>query len=150
MPTKFVAGLLAGLGLGVFVGGLAAGVIASARVKGAEAEARKGWMLAPVVVYAENFAAGDVTTFDGISQRSVPEKVITTSVVKPDSAKYIVNQRVAVPVVAGEVALWTHFDISEAQLKQRTAYEACAHHVRFGVRPLTTPDQLRALVESAP
>ena len=50
---------------------------------------------------------GTVVTFDMISQRSVPEQFVTSSVVKPDSASYIVNQKVLVPLQAGDLLLWT-------------------------------------------
>ena len=52
-----------------------------------------------MVVASVDVGEGTVITFDMISQRSVPEQFVTSSVVKPDSASYVVNQKVLVPVI---------------------------------------------------
>lgn len=35
---------------------------------------------------------------------------MTSSVVKPDSVRYIVNQKLNVPVRAGDLLLWSQFE----------------------------------------
>ena len=94
--------------------GLFAGVVAWSAIKKKEADVRRGWNLVPVVVAAVDVAEGSTVTFDMISQRSVPEQFITSSVVKPDSASYIVNQKVLVPVQAGDPLLWSQFETTKA------------------------------------
>src|SRR5687768_2626899 len=94
--------------------GLMAGGFAYLSIKKKEADVRKGWNLVPVVVAAVDIPEGTVVTFDMISQRSVPEQFVTSSVVKPDSASYIVNQKVLVPLQAGDPLLWSQFETTKA------------------------------------
>src|SRR5438067_13301881 len=94
--------------------GLLAGVIAYSAIKKREADVRRGWNLVPVVVAATDLSEGSVVTFEMISQRSVPEQFVTSSVVKPDSASYVVNQKVLVPVQAGDPLLWSQFETTKA------------------------------------
>jgi pilus assembly protein CpaB len=94
--------------------GLVAGLIAWSAVKKKEADVRKGWNLVPVVVAAVDLSEGSVVTMEMVSQRSIPEQFITSSVVKPDSASYIVNQKVLVPVQAGDPLLWSQFETTRA------------------------------------
>src|SRR5207237_9958203 len=101
--------LVVALALGLF-----AGVVAYSAIKKKEADVRKGWNLVPVVVAAVDINEGSVITFDMISQRAVPEQFITSSVVKPDSASYVVNQKVLVPVQAGDPLLWSQFETTKA------------------------------------
>ena len=42
------------------------------------------------------------------------EGFVTSSVVKPDSASYVVNQKVLVPVQAGDPLLWSQFETTKA------------------------------------
>ncbi len=94
--------------------GLLAGVVAYSAIKKKEADVRRGWNLVPVVVAAADIPEGTVVTFDMISQRSVPEQFVTSSVVKPDSASYVVNQKVLVPLQAGDPLLWSQFETTKA------------------------------------
>jgi pilus assembly protein CpaB len=94
--------------------GLLSGVVAFSAIQKQMADARKGWNLTPVVVATTDIAEGTVVTFDMISQRSVPDQFITSSVVKPDSASYVVNQKVLVPVQAGDPLLWSQFETTKA------------------------------------
>ncbi len=94
--------------------GLVAGIVAYSAIKKREAEARAGWNPVMVVVAAVDISEGSVVTFDMISQRGVPEQFVTSSVVKPDSASYIVNQKVLVPVQAGDPLLWSQFETTKA------------------------------------
>jgi Flp pilus assembly protein CpaB len=74
------------------------------------ADARRGWNLVPVVVAAMDIPEDTVVTMEMISQRSIPEQFVTSSVVKPDSASYIVNQKVLVPLQQGDPLLWSQFE----------------------------------------
>jgi pilus assembly protein CpaB len=94
--------------------GLVAGLIAYSAIKRREWLATKDWELVPVVVASVDISEGSVVTFDMISQRAVPVKFVTSSVVKPDSASYIVNQKVLVPIQAGDPLLWSQFETSKA------------------------------------
>ncbi|MDX2012191.1 MAG: Flp pilus assembly protein CpaB [Myxococcaceae bacterium] len=94
--------------------GLLAGVVAWSAVTKREADVRKGWNLVPVVVAAVDLSEGTVVTMEMVSQRSIPEQFVTSSVVKPDSASYIVNQKVLVPVQAGDPLLWSQFETTRA------------------------------------
>jgi pilus assembly protein CpaB len=94
--------------------GLLAGVVAYSAIKKKEADVRRGWNLVPVVVASQDIPEGTVVTFDMISQRSVPEQFVTSSVVKPDSASYVVNQKVLVPLQAGDPLLWSQFETTKA------------------------------------
>lgn len=78
------------------------------------ADARKGWNLVPVLVAAVDLAEGTVVTFDHVSQRSVPEQFVTSSVVKPGSASYVIGQPVQVAVAAGDPLLWSQFEAARA------------------------------------
>ncbi|MBL8956786.1 MAG: Flp pilus assembly protein CpaB [Myxococcaceae bacterium] len=93
---------------------LCSGLVAYSSIKKKEADVRRGWNLVPVVVAAVDVGEGTVVTFDMISQRSVPEQFVTSSVVKPDSASYVVNQKVLVPVQAGDPLLWSQFETTKA------------------------------------
>ena len=80
-----------------FVLGVLGAIVGYSAVKKAEADARRGWNLVPVVVAAKDISESSVVTFDMISQRSIPEQFVTSSVIKPDSASYVVNQKILVP-----------------------------------------------------
>src|SRR4026207_1812879 len=94
--------------------GLFAGIVSYSAIKKKEADVRRGWNLVPGGVAAIDVSEGTVVTFDMISQRSVPEQFVTSSVVKPDSASYVVNQKVLVPVQAGDPLLWSQFETTKA------------------------------------
>src|SRR5438067_960421 len=109
--------------------GLLAGVVAYSAIKKKEADVRRGWNLIPVVVAAGDIAEGTVVTFDMISQRSVPEQFVTSSVVKPDSASYVVNQKVLVPVQAGDPLLWSQFETTRAAERLSTKIQKKARAI---------------------
>ncbi|MFZ5441791.1 MAG: Flp pilus assembly protein CpaB [Myxococcota bacterium] len=103
MPLALAAGL-ALLGFGITFSALAK----------AEADVRRGWNLVPVVVASTELSEGTVVTMEHLSQRSVPEQFVTSSVIKPDSASFVVGQRVMVAVAAGDPLLWSQFETSRA------------------------------------
>jgi pilus assembly protein CpaB len=94
--------------------GLLAGIISYSALKRREEEVRRGWNLVPVVVASVEISEGTVVTMDMISQRAIPEKFVTSSVVKPDSASYIVGQKVLVPLASGDPLLWSQFETTKA------------------------------------
>jgi pilus assembly protein CpaB len=116
--------LIVALVLGIF-----AGVIAYSAVRKKESDVRRGWNLVPVVVAAVDIGEGTVVTFDMISQRSVPEQFVTSSVVKPDSASYVVNQKVLVPVQAGDPLLWSQFETTKAAERLSTKVQKKARAI---------------------
>ena len=105
----FTAGLSLGLAITLVICCLGS-ALGYVWVKRSAANARKGWNLVPVVVAAVDITENTVVTMEMISQRSIPEQFVTASVVKPDSASYIVNQKVLVPLVAGDPLLWSQFE----------------------------------------
>lgn len=100
--------------------GLLAGVMAFLSVKKKEKEVKAGWNLVPVLVAADAVSEGTVITYDMIQQRAVPEQFVTSSVIKPDSASYIVGQKVLVALQAGDPLLWTQFETTKAAEKLST------------------------------
>jgi pilus assembly protein CpaB len=94
--------------------GVVAFLVSWSAIKKREADVRKGWNLVPVVVAAVDISEGTVVSMEMISQRSIPEQFVTSSVVKPDSASYIVNQKVLVPLQAGDPLLWSQFETTKA------------------------------------
>jgi pilus assembly protein CpaB len=95
--------------------GLIGGVVGYSFLKRREMEVRKGWNLVPVVVAAKDIPENSVVTMEMLSQRSIPEQFASSSsIVKPDSASYIVNQRILVPVLAGDMMLWSQFETTKA------------------------------------
>jgi len=107
--------LLVALVLAVF-----AGAIAFSAIKKKEADVRRGWNLVPVVVAAADIPEGTVVTLDMISQRQVPEQFVTSSVVRPESASHVVNQKVLVSLQAGDPLLWSQFETMRASERLST------------------------------
>jgi pilus assembly protein CpaB len=99
---------------------LLAGIVAYSAIKKKEADVRKGWNLVPVVVAAVDISEGTVVTMEMVSQRSIPEQFVTSSVVKPDSASYVVGQKVLVALQAGDPLLWSQFETTKASERLST------------------------------
>jgi pilus assembly protein CpaB len=108
---------------------LVAGLVAYSAIVKKQSDVRKGWNLVPVVVAAVDISEGTVVTFDMISQRPVPEQFVTSSVVKPDSASYVVNQKVLVPVQAGDPLLWSQFETTKAAERLSTKVQKKARAI---------------------
>ncbi|MGI5865295.1 MAG: Flp pilus assembly protein CpaB [Myxococcales bacterium] len=100
--------------------GVLAGAFAYTAIKRQEKEVRAGWNLVPVIVANQDIAEGTVITYEMVSQRPIPEQFVTSSVVKPDSASYIVGQKVLVPLQTGDALLWSQFETSKAAEKLST------------------------------
>jgi pilus assembly protein CpaB len=110
--SSLVTGLSIGLAIGLTISCLGSG-LGYVYVKRAAVNARKGWNLVPVVVAAVDIPADTEVTMEMISQRSIPEQFVTDSVVKPDKASLIVNQKTRVPMRADDPLLWTHFGMEK-------------------------------------
>jgi pilus assembly protein CpaB len=113
--------------------GVTAGVIAYLSIKAQERKAKAGWNLVPVVVAADAVNEGTIITYDMISQRPVPEQFVTSSVIKPDSANYIVGQKVLVPLQAGDPLLWSQFETSKASEKLSTIVQKKARAINIQI-----------------
>jgi len=66
--------------------------------------------LVPVVIAAVDIEEGTVVTMDLVQQRTMPKRYVTTSIIQPDSASYVIGQRLLVPVQKGDPLLWTQFE----------------------------------------
>jgi len=115
--SLFLGILLGGL-LGFIGGGLISGLVTWTLMTKHARELRKGWNLVPAVVASQDIPEGTVVTFDLLQQRSIPEQFVTASVVKPEGAETIVNQRLLVPVRAGDLLLWSQFEAKGSGTQQ--------------------------------
>ncbi len=114
------ARVLAGAVLGFILGAFTMNVVGQkaaepAPQKSAESQAMK---LVPVVVAAKDIPEGTAVTFDDIQQRMAPAHMVTSSVVKPESANYIVNVKLLVPVQAGDMLLWSQFEAKPSKANE--------------------------------
>lgn len=100
--------------------GLLAGLIAWSAIETKKKEVQEGWTLVPVIVANRDISEGTILDFDMISQRPIPEQFVTASVVKPESANYIVGQKVLVGIQRGDPILWSHFESTKGFEKLST------------------------------
>jgi len=117
--------------------GIVAFAVSYSAIKKREADVRKGWNLVPVVVASVDVSEGTVVTMEMISQRSIPEQFVTSSVVKPDSASYIVNQKVLVPLQAGDPLLWSQFETTKAAERLSTKVMKRARAITLEAKAVT-------------
>ncbi len=112
--SGFVNGLSIGLGIGLVVMCLltAGGY---GYVKRTASNVRRGWNLVPVITAAVDLKKDTVVTMEMITLRSIPEQFVTSSVVKPDSASSVVNQRILAEVKAGDPLLWSQFETKKVK-----------------------------------
>lgn len=116
----FVIGLLIGIGVSlIFL--CVGGAVGFSVVQKMKVDARKGWNLVPVVVAAVDMKEKETVTIEMLSQRAVPEQFVTSSIVKPDSASYIVNQKLLVSVLAGDPLRWSDFETTDQKQKMLVA-----------------------------
>jgi pilus assembly protein CpaB len=113
--------------------GVLAGAVAYLSIKKKEREVKAGWNLVPVVVASDSINEGTIITYDMISQRPIPEQFVTSSVIKPDSASYIVNQKVLVPLAPGDPLLWSQFETSKATEKLSTIIQKKGRAITVGI-----------------
>ncbi len=88
------------LALGLAVGALAGGLTVQRALAPPQAL---------VVVASVDIAEGTFITMEMIEQRTMPAQYVTSSVVKPEAANYILGQQTLVPIQAGDLLLWQQF-----------------------------------------
>ena len=66
--------------------------------------------LVPIIVAAVDIPAGTKMTLEMLSQRSIPKRLVTASIVKPDSASYLINQPTKRVMLTDDFLLWSSFD----------------------------------------
>jgi hypothetical protein len=151
----FVAGLIAGvMGTWVF-----AGIASYKVVKFEEQRLQRGWKLVPVVVAPRALEPGTRMTFAEMAQRPMPEQLVTSSVVKPDSGAYVENQVLIVPLSDGDRLHWAFFSRTRTGLfggpgpwsiRDPALWEAC--DAALAASPTTrrerTPADIRARLVS--
>ncbi|MFP2904418.1 SAF domain-containing protein [Pyxidicoccus sp. 3LFB2] len=152
-----LGGVFVGLMMGLPLTGLVGGILAHVLVTEAADDARKGWELVPVIVASKALASGDPVTYEAIAERRLPARLVTSSFVKPDSARYIVSQALIAPLAAGEPLRWGSFEVGAPSFKAgapQVLGEECkrAHDARPAAsRPEQSAEQIRArLLEEAP
>jgi len=118
--------------------GLLAFVVSWSAIRKRESDVRKGWNLVPVVVAAVDISEGSVVTMDMVSQRSIPEQFVTNSVVKPDSANYIVGQKVLVTLQAGDALLWSQFETTRSAERLSTKVQKKARAITISTETKTS------------
>lgn len=96
--------------LGLFITALLVGGMACTKEQAKAADAPADEKRVPVVIASQDIPENTVVTWDMIMQREVPEQLATQSVVKPEGAQHILNQRLLVPVRAGDMLLWSQFE----------------------------------------
>lgn len=99
-------GFLVGVATACVLGTVAAYLVGQA----SKTKARRGWNLVPVVVASQDAEAGHVVMMEDLSQRSIPEQFVTSSMVRPDEASHVVAQVTSVPLVAGDILNWEGFE----------------------------------------
>ncbi|NOK15548.1 SAF domain-containing protein [Corallococcus carmarthensis] len=82
--------------------GLLAGFIAYSQVKHEEQQVRARWDLVPALVVGKDLRPGETLDFKNLSSRSMPRRLVTSSVLRPESASYVVSQPVLMPLQAGD------------------------------------------------
>lgn len=143
--------------VGLLVGFIPAVLVRAAIRVQAEFERRPpGVALVPVVVTARALATGHVVTMDDLTMRSVPETLVTASIVKPESAAYLVNQPLAVPLGAGELVRWSDIAVTATIDGERPSEEliaACTSEMarrQLATVPSTVAALRASLSEGAP
>ena len=108
--------------------------VAALLFDGTTKRVRLGWDLVPVMVARTDLPEGAVVSLDMVSERAVPEQFVTSSVIKPDSVQYLVNQKILVPAQAGDPLLWTQFEVSRTsdRLSKKVQKKARAYDVLTG------------------
>jgi pilus assembly protein CpaB len=74
-----------------------------------------------IVVALRDLPAGSTLTYDDIAQRSIPAGLVSSSVLTPDSASYVINHKLTLPLLAGDPVQWTFFESSPQQVRESCA-----------------------------
>ncbi len=70
--------------------------------KSVERSVRRGWLLVPVVVAARDLGPGTRLSVDLLTQRAIPDTLVTSADVRPEAITDLLGRRLAVPVAGGE------------------------------------------------
>ena len=114
--------------------GLLAGSAAYTAVSHAEAAVRRGYAPKPVLVAAVDISEGAVLAIDMVATRLIPEQFVTSSVVNPDSASYVIGQKLLVPVQAGDPLLWSQLETARATERLSTRIQKQARAMTIAVK----------------
>jgi pilus assembly protein CpaB len=80
-----------------------------------ERQSKASWTLTQVVVAAEDMNVGDVVNIENVAVRSVPEPFQGSNVIKSDAMNFILDQKLAVAVQAGDPLFYSQFISMRAQ-----------------------------------
>lgn len=120
-------GACSGLVLGAVGAQTFATVVGYAAVTSKERDDRSDWHLAPVVVAARDLGVRAPLTIEDVSQRSIPEQLVSAAIVKPEEAGSIINQRLLMFAAAGEPLRWSMIWLpDDSPSASYEAREACA------------------------
>lgn len=115
-----------------------------------------GVTLVPVAVAARALPTGAVLQLDDVTLRSLPEALVTPSVVTPGSITYVVNQPLKVPLAAGEPLRWLAIAtpaMVEGGLAAPALVEGCSAEMakrNVAAAPPTVSELRKAVLEGAP
>jgi Flp pilus assembly protein CpaB len=84
-------------------------VVAHWAIASPERRMIRDWDLVPIVVASRDIAEGTIISSDMLDQRAIPPKFFLTSFVRSDSVEDVIDQKVQVPLHAGEPLLWSEF-----------------------------------------
>ncbi|WP_375770694.1 SAF domain-containing protein [Archangium gephyra] len=112
-------GIMVGLAVGGVVTTVGAALISDSLIRKARQETQDSWKLVPVVIAKRDFEPDEAVSLDDVAQRDVPEQLATSSMVRPDSATYVVGQRLTVPVRNGEPLRWAFFEGAKMEERKR-------------------------------
>jgi pilus assembly protein CpaB len=102
-------GLVVGMAIGFMAGALLVGLVASWYLNQPKTQLPPGWELEQVVVATRDLPKGHVVLVEDIAQRSVPGTFVTSSVIRPEQATYVLGTPLLVEVQKGDLIYWTQF-----------------------------------------
>jgi pilus assembly protein CpaB len=108
---------------------LAAAATAYIGIKSEQTRLMREWKKTSVVVASRDIQEGTVLSVDMIAERDIPEQFVTSSVVRPGSVDAVINQKVVVPLQAGDPLLWTQFETTRMQQRLSTVIEKKARAI---------------------
>ncbi|HYI00658.1 SAF domain-containing protein [Hyalangium sp.] len=85
---------------------------ACAEARAAEPAERK---YEQVLVATRDLPAGSIVTYDNMGVKELPEGYLSSSVVREGNAAFIKDQKVLLPVLKGDLVLWSFFTLSPIQ-----------------------------------
>ena len=103
--VQVALGVLCGLTMAGLLGLVGSGV-KFLLVKKTVEEVHSRELLQPVLVAARDISAGSTLATDDMAMREIPARLVTTSVITPDSANYVVGQSITVPIRTGDALQW--------------------------------------------